>query len=206
MNPAAERERAFFDRLAPEWDAKVPVPESFECFPRWRAALAASGALVGGGPLLEVGCGTGRLLPFLRDLAGGEESLVGFDVSPEMLARAGERARQARASLCQGDVLRMPFADGAFACVVAANTFPHFVPRPEALASLRRVLRPGGLLQVVHFRGRVHINGVHAQHEDVRKHRLPPAEFLAGEMRDAGFRAEALADEDEFYLVQGTRA
>jgi len=73
---------------------------------RFWQRLAASQS----GPVLELGCGTGRIsLPVVR--AGAR--LVGIDRSAPMLARAGERLRRARlfdrALLVRGDIRALPF-------------------------------------------------------------------------------------------------
>jgi SAM-dependent methyltransferase len=66
-----------------------------------------------------------------------------------MLARAGEvTAGLANVTLDRGDVLPLPYADGAFSIVVSRFAFHHF-PDPRAvLAEMRRVCRPGGRVVV----------------------------------------------------------
>ena len=104
-----------------------------------------------GSPVLELGCGTGRLLvPLAR--AGFE--VEGVDRSEAMLARAAERlARHAlsRVRLHQADLTdlaELPERHYRLA-ILAVNGFLHLPDRPAqqaALAQIHRVLRPGGLL------------------------------------------------------------
>ncbi|MCC6750694.1 MAG: class I SAM-dependent methyltransferase [Deltaproteobacteria bacterium] len=103
-----------------------------------------------GGPILELGCGTGRIaLPLARD----GHALVGVDLSRAMLTRARRRAERLPAAardrlrLVQGDILALPL-EGRFQLVVCAfNTLQH-VYRAEALVDLlrgvRERLRPDG--------------------------------------------------------------
>jgi ubiquinone/menaquinone biosynthesis C-methylase UbiE len=103
-----------------------------------------------GGPVLELGCGTGRItLP----LARGGVATVGVDRSAEMLAFARRRVRRVadagrRPSLVRGDIRRLPFADGSFAAVIAPYGILQSLLRDRDLAStlaaVARVLRPGG--------------------------------------------------------------
>jgi SAM-dependent methyltransferase len=91
---------------------------------------------------LDLGCGTGSAGSYL---AGRGGRVVGLDLSAGML-----RACRAAGGfpVCQGDVLRLPFAEGAFAAVVAFYSL-HHVPRTElgtVLAETARVVRPGGVL------------------------------------------------------------
>jgi SAM-dependent methyltransferase len=103
-----------------------------------------------GGPVLEVGCGTGRvLIPTAR--AG--IAIEGLDTSPAMLdiCRASlareDAAVQARVRLHPGD-MRDPPVDGSFALVtIPFRAFLHLLTVEDqlrALAALRERLRPGG--------------------------------------------------------------
>jgi SAM-dependent methyltransferase len=103
------------------------------------------------GPLLELGCGTGRVLvPLARD----GHQVVGIDVARSMLARAAgraaklPRAARARIALAAADMRALPFARARFALVVAPfNAFQHLYTRTDVAACLdevRRVLQPGG--------------------------------------------------------------
>lgn len=105
------------------------------------------------GPLLELGCGSGRLL---SPLARAGFHVTGVDSSPEMLARArvrlaGEPADvRARVRLVEGDVRTLILPDAApFALAFFGyNTFMHLneVGAGTALRRVRPLLRPGGRL------------------------------------------------------------
>jgi len=106
-----------------------------------------------GGPILDAGCGTGRLLvPLVRD----GHQVVGIDLSAAMLARAAwrlsraGRAARARAVLARADLGALPAGRARFALVVAAF---HTVQHCESDAALQAFLRgarqaliPGGWL------------------------------------------------------------
>ena len=107
------------------------------------------------GPLLELGCGTGRIsLP----LARSGVRLVGIDRSEAMLERAARRARllkarsgqkKPRLRLVRGDIRSLPFDDGRFGMVLAPYGVLQSLLRDRdlnaTLESVGRVLRPGGL-------------------------------------------------------------
>lgn len=106
-------------------------------------------AVNAGGPVLELGCGTGRIaLPLGR--AG--VSLVGIDRSAEMLDRARRRVRRARLTeqvrLIRGDIRLLPFPDAAQAMVMAPYGILQSLLRERdlaaTLAEVHRVLAPGG--------------------------------------------------------------
>jgi SAM-dependent methyltransferase len=105
-----------------------------------------------GGPVLDLGCGTGRLmLPLLAD----GHVVVGLDHAPEMLARAAARlarlppARRRRALLVRGDLRRVAFAPRFAFAIVAFHGIQHLITDADLLRFLRRVraaLIPGGWL------------------------------------------------------------
>ncbi|CAN5884531.1 methyltransferase domain-containing protein [soil metagenome] len=105
------------------------------------------------GEVLEVGVGTGLNLGFFD--AARATSVVGLDVSPELLARARPRADAATVpvELVECDAERMPFDRARFDTVVLTYTLCS-VPTPaRTLAEIHRVLGPGGeLIFVEHGR------------------------------------------------------
>jgi SAM-dependent methyltransferase len=100
-----------------------------------------------GGPVLDLGCGTGRLLlPLLRE---GIE-VVGVDASEPMLRRCRERLAQAgkHAQLHRGDFRRLALGRRFPLVVCAFNTFMHLYERTDVerfLAVVRKHLAPDGV-------------------------------------------------------------
>lgn len=127
-----------YDRYVP------PVTED----PQDRALLTAFADLVhadGGGPVADLGCGTGRVTSFLAT-AGLDVS--GVDLSPEMLEIARREHPELRFS--QGSLLQLDLPDGELAGAVAWYSIIHTPPElmPKVYAELFRVVRPGGHLQL----------------------------------------------------------
>jgi ubiquinone/menaquinone biosynthesis C-methylase UbiE len=110
-----------------------------------RLAAAADGA-----PVLELGCGTGRItIPVARSGA----AIAGVDRSAPMLARAARRLRRAglrpTGTLVRGDIRDLPFASRRFRLVMAPYGILQSLVRDRDLAatlsSVHRVLAPGGI-------------------------------------------------------------
>lgn len=115
----------------------------------WRDALAREvpdDAVV----VLDLCTGSGVSLTGLRQPG---RLVVGMDVSVRMLHLArDEHGRHGWAPrLACADAMRLPIRDGSVDCVTIAFGLRNLRPRPEALAEIRRVLRPGGRLLVLEF-------------------------------------------------------
>ena len=103
--------------------------------------------------MLELGCGTGRIL---IPLARAGVAMTGLDRSKTMLSRARGRgarlSRRQRPALVLGDVGHLPFANGAFSVVLAPYGLLQSLLTDRALnhtlAEAARVLRPGGLFGI----------------------------------------------------------
>jgi len=100
---------------------------------------------------LDVGCGTGRLLAFLHDAWPGIR-WTGLDLSPPYLAEARRLiGRTARVKLIEGAAEKLPFEPASMNLVVSSFLL-HELPAPvriKALAEMRRVLTPDGLVVIV---------------------------------------------------------
>lgn len=106
-----------------------------------------------GEPLLELGCGTGRVL---APLAAAGYRITGVDLSPALLALAAarlpEHASQRSVQLVEADLrtFDLPRKEFAFAFCVS-NTLMHLTTAGDQIAALRnaaRHLRPGGRLLI----------------------------------------------------------
>ena len=101
------------------------------------------------GPLLELGCGSGRLL---IPLAQEGYTITGVDTSDKMLALARERAQQAklssRVTLVQQDITTLQLSQKFSMAFVALGSFAHLTSRKiqqQALAAIRKHLTTGGI-------------------------------------------------------------
>ncbi|MDC0834748.1 class I SAM-dependent methyltransferase [Geitlerinema sp. CS-897] len=101
--------------------------------------------------LLDLGCGTGRLLDrFARTYPNLQGT--GLDLSLEMIQQARKRnAFDDRLDFAVGNVESLPFDAEQFDAVSCTVSFLHY-PRPEvAIAEIDRVLKPGGRFYFVDY-------------------------------------------------------
>ncbi len=141
---------AFFDRLAPQWDADMIRHDDII------GKILDMGQVRGGCDVLDVACGTGVLFPDY--LQRGVASLTAVDISPEMVKIA--RSKFPQVEVFCGDVQDVDFGR-QFDCIMVYNAFPHF-PEPEKLIErLSALLKSGGTLTVAHGMSRAEIDHHH---------------------------------------------
>jgi ubiquinone/menaquinone biosynthesis C-methylase UbiE len=143
MDANTEELRQAHDVLS-EWYAEN-LPGVLESMPVERAMLDlfAELTLAVGAEVADVGCGTGRLLPYL---AGRGLLPRGVDLSPGMVEVA--RREHPGFEYEVADLRQLPFGDASLAGVVCWYSLIFLAPdaRGQAFAELARVVRPGGYL------------------------------------------------------------
>jgi demethylmenaquinone methyltransferase/2-methoxy-6-polyprenyl-1,4-benzoquinol methylase len=193
--------RAHFEDLAGRWDRLQP-PDRRE---RLRRLLVPFAHLLGASrSILEVGTGTGALIPCLGERAPGAR-VVSIDLAGEMLRRA--RQRCPTAVVLQADAHRPPFATAGFDLVVCHNSFPHFADKSAVLSTLARALQPGGHLLILHDLSRERVNAIHSSSGPaIRNDLLPPGEETRDMLLRAGFIDVRVEDTDARYVAAGRKA
>lgn len=111
----------------------------------------ALGPLAKGERVVDLGCGAGMDSLIAARMVGPEGSVVGIDMTPEMLEKAKASAEEmglANARFEQGYIEEVPVEDG-WADVVISNGVINLAPdKRKVLREIRRVLRPGGRMQI----------------------------------------------------------
>lgn len=197
------RSLEFFDRHARQWDdlarTLLPVPDYRERL----LALVPAGETV-----VEIGLGTGGLLPFLAARAG---RVIGVDHSPAMLDEARRRLAESGLTgfdLRLGEMTHLPLPDASAGCALLNMVLHHAADPPAVLREIRRVLAPGGVLVLADL--------ARHEHEWVREQLADQwlgfeTEELRGWLRTAGFgsvelhRIEAAAGAGDVVLVRGIK-
>jgi len=134
-----QRLRRYWDKHAPAYDRQMRFFDR-HLFGDTRAWVCQQAS----GDTLEVAVGTGLNLGYYPDGA----RLTGVDFSPAMLERARARARRLgrTVDLREGDAHALAFPDASFDTVVCTFSLCGIPDQRQAIAEMRRVLRPGGQL------------------------------------------------------------
>jgi len=208
----AGRVRAVFDSVADNYDLMNDLM-SGGLHRLWKRFTLSQAGLKPGQRALDVAGGTGDLALGLARQVGKDGLVVLSDINWEMLSRGRDRLLDAgvtgNVGFVQANAERLPFADASFDCITIGFGLRNVTDKAAALASMRRVLRPGGQLLVLEFSqpaaglkpfydlysfkvlpliGRVVARDADSYRylaESIRM--FPDQPTLAGMMRDAGF-------------------
>ncbi|WP_306329026.1 class I SAM-dependent methyltransferase [Streptomyces venezuelae] len=192
--------REFFGARAADWDSRFP-----DDGPAYAAAVDELG-LRPGDAVLDAGCGTGRALPPLRAAVGPTGTVLGADLTPEMLeqaVRAGRGSAEGIATLLLADVGRLPVRDGALDAVFGAGLVSHLAEPVAGLRELARAVRPGGRLALFHPIGRAALAARHGRQVTPDDLRAEPQ--LRPVLAEAGWRLVRYVDEDARFLAMAVR-
>jgi ubiquinone/menaquinone biosynthesis C-methylase UbiE len=187
----------YFDQLAPIWDKEL-TRERVQCLGKIVKELG----IKPGYCVLDIGSGTGVLLPFLIAEVGDEGKIVALDLSAEMLAQAQAKNFPPMVGLAQADVNAIPLADDSVDLAICNSAFPHFSDKVRALKEIARVLRNNGRLAICHTMSREMLNRLHQSIGGIIASDLLPDEFqLRGLIKGAGLKITRFEDSRERYLV-----
>lgn len=158
-----------------------------------------------GDRVLDVGCGTGVLVPFIMERIKANGILYELDFAERMIAanrrlHAGDNIR-----FIVADAENTPLADASCDAAICFSCFPHLQDKDKALKTLTRILKPGGVLAVSHFDSSDGINKHHENCHAVMHDHLPPESAMRALLEKAGFGIEVFIDETGFYFILARR-
>jgi demethylmenaquinone methyltransferase / 2-methoxy-6-polyprenyl-1,4-benzoquinol methylase len=150
----ARRVRAVFDSVAARYDVMNDLM-SGGAHRLWKHFALSLTSLKAGQHALDIAGGTGDLAAGMANQVGRSGLVILSDINASMLQqgrdRLTDRAIVANVQYVQANAERLPFTDGRFDCVTIGFGLRNVTDKAAALASMYRVLRPGGQLLVLEF-------------------------------------------------------
>jgi demethylmenaquinone methyltransferase/2-methoxy-6-polyprenyl-1,4-benzoquinol methylase len=148
----AQRVRQVFASVAGKYDLMNDLM-SLGLHRLWKRFAVNATATRAGMRVLDLAGGTGDLALLFAERVGHGGQVVLTDINDAMLARGRDRMLDAGRLVpaVQCDAEKLPFADASFDRVSIAFGLRNVTHKEEALAEMRRVLRPGGIAAVLEF-------------------------------------------------------
>lgn len=187
----------FFDNLAPNWDANevrstpervIDILSKLSILPRMK--------------ILDLGTGTGVLIPYLSELVGEKGKVVGIDLSEGMLSLAKRKF----GSLRNVEFLKLDFEEelipDVYDLVLLYSVYPHLHSPRQTLEWLFKFnILPDGKIVIAFPSDENFINNIHHKRNSDSDH-LPPASVLAEEIKSWGFDAEVVTATEDEYIIE----
>jgi ubiquinone/menaquinone biosynthesis C-methylase UbiE len=194
--------RPYFNSLAAKWDCIPAAPNATGRISTFLKRSHKAGAR----RVLDVGCGTGILVPELLNLYGSATCLVEFDLAEDMLKINSTKYAETSIGRVCADAQTMPFSDACFDLAICFSVLPHMPDKSATLRQIFRLLRPGGVICVGHLSGSSELNAFHGSLEGpVSVDVLPPAAALAHMLKDLGAVEIEAEENSDWYFVRAEK-
>lgn len=192
--------REYFNQKAALWDEAIAEKDITKL-----ELMASRLNISPGSTLLDVGVGTGVLIPFLLNKVGRNGEIVALDFASEMLKKAQAKNFNGNIEYLCCDVTNIPVGDEIFDVVVCYSSFPHFRDKLKALAEMKRVMKTNGKLFIGHTSSRATINNIHRNIPAARNDTIPDEDEMRALLLKTAFEDIKIADEAESYLCCATK-
>lgn len=146
--------RDVFDSVASKYDVMNDLM-SAGLHRVWKRFTVEQAAVRRGQTVLDLAGGTGDLALKFAERVGNSGQVVLADINHAMLVQGRRRLVDAgvagNLSIAQVDAENLPFADSSFDCITIAFGLRNLTDKDAALASMLRVLKPGGKAMILEF-------------------------------------------------------
>lgn len=187
--------KQFFNGCAENWDNNCKFSKEKI------AAIVTLAGIKSESQVVDIACGTGVMFPEL--LSHNPASVLGIDLSDEMIAKAQSKFTDSRLRLVASDLFDV--METGFDTAMIFSAYPHFPDKPKLAEHLSKMLKVDGRFIIAHCEGRNSINHCHSG-KTVSQISWPlrPAKEEAAEFSHY-FNIDILVDTSEIYLVSGTK-
>lgn len=191
-------DKHFFDKIAPEWDKNEILSTNEKV-----NSILNSFKIKFGDQILDLGTGTGILLPYLAKRIGKNGKITAVDYSEGMLQRAKEKYSDLNPL---PEFINLDFENdtiiGEYDKIILYCVYPHLHKPVETLKWLRTVnLKNNGSIYIAFPCGPDFINNIHKDRHS-ESDRLLSAKELAEHLDQEGIRAIPVKDTEEEYIIE----
>ncbi len=193
--------RNFFNQRADTWDRE-------ECHERKAVSerIIRGLGIKAGSRVLDAGCGTGLIIPWLLESVGERGHVTALDIAERMLVLARDKFSAPNLEFVHADIADTPFLDRSFDQVVCHNCFPHVADKRGAAEEMFRILKPGGWATVCHNESREEVNALHRfMGGEVGLDMLPGIDEMEELFEAAGFADISVHDGKDMFILRARR-
>lgn len=200
--------KEFFNNHAEKWYQMWYRDESTGGYDRHKKDFERLFSLVPlkkGDRVLDVGCGTGVIVPFILERIKADGVLYELDYAEQMISVNKGMHREKNIHFLIADAEDMPISQGSCDVVICFSCFPHFHNKKKAMVSLAGVIKSDGYMVVSHFDSSQGINRHHSSCRAVMHDHLPDEAHMRMLFQEAGILILDFIDEPGFYYILGKK-
>jgi len=196
--------KTYFGKAADSWDKRFHTPKLSSFLEK----LVLQFGLEQGQNILDVGTGTGVLIPYLIRAVGPDGSVTAVDYSEKMIQVCKKKHLHLRnVSIKLGNIEEIAFPTESFDADICFGVFPHLENKEKALRNINRILKPDGKLIIAHALSSEELKTHHNNASSTVMHDVLPEEVEMKKLLEkTGFTQISIKDEPGCYLCIAHKA
>jgi len=190
--------KTYFNEQANTWDKRFHTPNLSSFLEK----LVPQFGLEPGQNILDVGTGTGVLIPYLIREVGPAGSVTAIDCSENMIQICKTKHSHFKnVSVRLQDIEEDAFPTESFDAIICFGLFPHLENKEKALQNMNHTLKPGGTLIIAHALSSEELKAHHNSASSAVVHDMLPEEAeMIQLLEQTGFAEIRIKDEPGCYL------
>lgn len=196
--------KTYFNKAADSWDKRFCTPTLSSFLEK----LVPQFGLEAGQNILDVGTGTGVLIPYLVRAVGPAGSVTAVDYSENMIKICRTKHSHLKnLSIKIGNIEETAFPTESFDAVICFGAFPHLENKEKALQNINRILKSSGKLVIAHALSSEELKTHHNNASSTVMHDVLPEEAeMKKLLEQTGFAEISSKDEPGCYLCIAHKA
>jgi len=192
----------FFNELAETWEKRFHTKDLMAFLEK----LVPMFGFRNGQKILDVGTGTGILIPFLLHEVDPCGQVVAIDFAEKMIKECRSKHDFSNVSFAVQKIEQIDYPSESFDAVVCFGVFPHLESRVAALRQINRVLKPEGRLIIAHALSSEEIKAHHQNSSSVvAQDMLPKSSEMRRLLKKMGFFRITITDKPGCYLCLSSK-
>ncbi len=200
--------KAFFNERADTWLDKLyknPDTGDHDRYSEQIKTIIAPLNIKPGDHVLDLGCGSGVLVPYLLRYLGDAGRLFEMDYAEKMIAQNQKIHGDNKITFVCSDVMDMPFKADFFDSIVCFACFPHFENKGAALEKMAGSLKQNHPLIISHLMSSHEIAGHHSSETAVARDQLPTRSEMEDFCEESNLLITKFIDEPGFYFLSAKK-